>query len=541
MRMMKLVFYVMFIGLYSANAQLSTSKLPIFIINTKGQSIKDEPKILAELKVVYNGEGKDNKLTDTQFHYNSFVGIEYRGSSSQMFPKKGLGIELRTEKGENNPLALCGLPEDSDWILFASYNEKSLMHNVLSMSFARQMGMNASRTKYVEVVINNSYQGVYVLMEKIKVDKNRVDIATLKPEDVSGDELTGGYIVKIDKSTGTNYGTFRSNYTNANGFANQYFYHLPKTINDTQKNYIRAYIRKFEDAIYGKDFKDEIKGYHQYVDLSSFAKMFIINEVSRNIDGYRISSYFSKDKDSKGGKLTASPPWDYDISYGNADYCEGSRYDLWAYKFNEICPRDGFQVPVFWERMISDPKFIGELRNIYFEQRKKGGVLDHDRIVKEIDGLKENLGEAAIRNFQKWPIIGTYVWPSPQPIPQTWDLEIVELKNWIYNRLTWMDRNFPEEFVLTSNELPSENLQITAFPNPFVDKLQVKILSQKAQKAEVTFSDITGRMILKKNIELVEGENFVDFDQIQNVNDFLFLKVKTVSGLMELKKVVRVK
>jgi hypothetical protein len=539
--MMKLVFYVMFIGLYSANAQLSTSKLPIFIINTKGQSIKDEPKILAELKVVYNGEGKDNKLTDTQFHYNSFVGIEYRGSSSQMFPKKGLGIELRTEKGENNPLALCGLPEDSDWILFASYNEKSLMHNVLSMSFARQMGMNASRTKYVEVVINNSYQGVYVLMEKIKVDKNRVDIATLKPEDVSGDELTGGYIVKIDKSTGTNYGTFRSNYTNANGFANQYFYHLPKTINDTQKNYIRAYIRKFEDAIYAKDFKDELKGYHQYVDLSSFAKMFIINEVSRNIDGYRISSYFSKDKDSKGGKLTASPPWDYDISYGNADYCEGSRYDLWAYKFNEICPRDGFQVPVFWERMISDPKFIGELRNIYFEQRKKGGVLDHDRIVKEIDGLKENLGEAAIRNFQKWPIIGTYVWPSPQPIPQTWDLEIVELKNWIYNRLTWMDRNFPEEFVLTSNELPSENLQITAFPNPFVDKLQVKILSQKAQKAEVTFSDITGRMILKKNIELVEGENFVDFDQIQNVNDFLFLKVKTVSGWMELKKVVRVK
>lgn len=539
--MMKLVFFVMFFGLYSANAQLSTSKLPIFIINTKGQSIKDEPKILAELKVVYNGEGKDNKLTDTQFHYNSFVGIEYRGSSSQMFPKKGLGIELRTEKGENNPLALCGLPEDSDWILFASYNEKSLMHNVLSMSFARQMGMNASRTKYVEVVINNSYQGVYVLMEKIKVDKNRVDIATLKPEDVSGDELTGGYIVKIDKSTGTNYGTFRSNYTNANGFANQYFYHLPKTINDTQKNYIRAYIRKFEDAIYGKDFKDELKGYHQYVDLSSFAKMFIINEVSRNIDGYRISSYFSKDKDSKGGKLTASPPWDYDISYGNADYCEGSRYDLWAYKFNEICPRDGFQVPVFWERMISDPKFIGELRNIYFEQRKKGGVLDHDRIVKEIDGLKENLGEAAIRNFQKWPIIGTYVWPSPQPIPQTWDLEIVELKNWIYNRLTWMDRNFPEEFVLTSNELPSENLQITAFPNPFVDKLQVKILSQKAQKAEVTFSDITGRIILKKNIELVEGENFVDFDQIQNVNDFLFLKVKTVSGWMELKKVVRVK
>jgi hypothetical protein len=414
------------------------------------------------------------------------------------------------------------------------------MHNVLSMSLARQMGMNASRTKYVEVVIDNLYQGVYVLMEKIKVDKNRVDIATLKPEDTAGDELTGGYIVKIDKSTGTNYGTFRSNYTNTNGFANQYFYHLPKTINDTQRNYIRAYIRKFEDAVYGKDYKDELNGYAQYVDLSSFAKMFIINEVSRNIDGYRISSYFYKDKDSKGGKLTASPPWDYDISYGNADYCQGQRYDLWAYKFNEICPRDGLQVPVFWERMVSDPKFIGELRNVYFEQRKRGGVLDHDRIVKEIDNLKLNLGEAAVRNFQKWPIIGTYVWPSPQPVPATWDLELVELKNWIFNRLTWMDRNFPEEFVVTSNELPSEILRVTAFPNPFVDKLQVKISSQNTQKAEVSFSDLKGRVILKKDIELASGENFVDFDQIQNVNDFLFLKVKTASGVMELKKVVRV-
>jgi hypothetical protein len=167
------------------------------------------------------------------------------------------------------------------------------------MSFARQIGMNASLTKYVEVVINNSYQGVYVLMEKIKVDKNRVNIATLKPEDVSGDELTGGYIVKIDKSTGTNYGTFRSNYTNTNGFSIQYYYHLPKTINDTQRNYIRAYIRKFEDAIYSKDFKDDLNGYHQYVDLSSFAKMFIVNEVSRNIDGYRISSFFPKTKTLK--------------------------------------------------------------------------------------------------------------------------------------------------------------------------------------------------------------------------------------------------
>jgi hypothetical protein len=155
--------------------------------------------------------------------------------------------------------------------------------------------------------------------------------------------------------------------------------------------------------------------------------------------------------------------------------------------------------------------------------------------------LKSNLGEAATRNFQKWPIIGTYVWPSPQPVPSTWDLEIVELKNWIYNRLTWMDSNFPEEFVLTSNELVSNSLQVTAFPNPFVDKLQVKIQSKVQQKADLTFSDITGKLVLGKKVELKEGDNFIDFEDVPNVNNFLILKVKTSNGELNYNKVVKLK
>jgi CotH kinase protein len=521
--------------------QLTTSKLPIIIINTKGQTIQDEPKVDVDFKVIYNGEGKVNNLEDKTFHYDGIAGIEFRGSSSQSFPKKPYGLELSKANGDNNPIELCGLPSESDWILFPSYNEKSLMHNVLTMSIARQLGMYASRTKYVEVVLNNDYQGVYVLMEKIKVDKNRVNISTLKPEDLTGDELTGGYIIKIDKSTGSNLGSFRSNYPNNNGVANNYFYHLPKTIRDAQKTYIKDYVRKFEDAIYGKDYKDEIKGYRQYVDLNSFAKMFIINEVSRNIDGYRISSYFYKDKDSKGGKLTAGPPWDYDICYGNADYCLGDSPNYWAYRFNEICPTDGWQVPVFWQKMVSDPKFIAEIRNIYFEQRKAGGVLDYNRLVAEIEQNRALIDEAANRNYQKWRTLGVYVWPGPKPVPTTWEGEINELKTWISQRLTWLDRNFPEEFILTSNELTVENLKVTAFPNPFVDKLQVTIESEKVQNADISFSDASGRAVLNKKVKLSIGDNAIDFDNIPNVNEYLFLKVKTQNGVMDLKKVVRLK
>ncbi|MBL0300609.1 MAG: CotH kinase family protein [Cytophagaceae bacterium] len=109
------------------------------------------------------------------------------------------------------------------------------MHNVLSMSIARQLGMYASRTRYVEVVVNGSYQGVYVLMEKIKVDNDRVDIADLNETENTGDDLTGGYIIKIDKSTGNNLGSFVSNYPNRNGSRSEYFYHLPKPLRALRK------------------------------------------------------------------------------------------------------------------------------------------------------------------------------------------------------------------------------------------------------------------------------------------------------------------
>ena len=121
--------------------------------------------------------------------------------------------------------------------------------------------------------------------------------------------------------------------------------------------------------------------------------------------------------------------------------------------------------------------------------------------------------------------------PGPKPVPTTWEGEINELKTWLSQRLTWLDRNFPEEFILTANELPIENLKVSAFPNPFVDKLQVTIESQKVQNAEITFTDASGRLVLSKNAKLELGGNSIDFENISNVNEFLFLKVKTQDGV----------
>jgi hypothetical protein len=521
-----------------AFGQLSTTNLPIFIIDTEGKTIVDEPKILAKLKVIFNGEGKTNNVTSQIFHYNSFIGIELRGSSSQGFPKKPYSIELRNAKGENNPVELCGLPKNSDWILFPSYNEKSLMHNVLAMNLARKLGMPASRTRYVEVVLNGIYQGVYVLMEKIEVSKDRIDIADLKPEDTAGDQLTGGYIVKVDKTTGSNLGSFRSNYPNKNGGYSTYYYHLPKAINDPQKKYIRDYIRKFEDAVYSPNFKNDLDNYKNLIDLSSFAKLFLINEISRNIDGYRISTYYYKDRDSKQGKFTAGPPWDYDICFGNADYCQGSRHDLWAYRFNDVCPSDFYQVPLYWERMVADPAFIGELRSKYFEGRKPGGIFDYQNIVKTIDSLSSVLAEPQVRNFQRWNILGQYVWPGPRPIPTTWQGEVQELKSWLQLRLEWLDVNMPQEFILLENTTEN-NIDFDVFPNPFIEKLSVKIRANENTSGTIEIINNIGVVVKSDFIKINHGENYFNLEAIEDIKGVFIVLFKDINGKIISKKAVK--
>lgn len=155
---------------------LTSSNLPIIIINTNGQAILDDPKITADMGIIYNGIGVRNNTTDPMNHYNGKIGIETRGQSSQMFPMKSYGIELRDIGGNSQDKTLFGLPKESDWILYAPYTDKTLMRNFLAYTMSREMGHWAANCRYVEVVVNGDYRGVYVFMEKIKRGSGRVNI-----------------------------------------------------------------------------------------------------------------------------------------------------------------------------------------------------------------------------------------------------------------------------------------------------------------------------------------------------------------------------
>ena len=411
------------------------NNFPRMFISTNGQEIIDEPKINADLSVVEDNE---------EIKYK--IGIEIRGSSSQMFPKKSYGFETRSSDWQDDiDVNLGGFPAEEDWILYGPYSDKSLIRNKLTFDLSNSIGYKASKVKFYDLYINNDYKGLYVLMEKIKRDENRVNITKLE-----GDSVDGGYIIKIDKPTGdgeacnTCYDdsfSFRSTY-DENGYLSDdspiyfiYHYPKPKDIFNNQKDHISSIINQFETVLASDNFDNADTGYQSIIDVDSFIDFFIINEITKNIDGYRLSTFINVDIDQK---IKMGPIWDFNLAFGNADYCDAANTQGWLYNFNSICPGDIWQVPFWWRRLMESVYFKQRLKDKW--QLYRSTTLSDVSIESQIDSYVEylNSNNAIRQNFYKWPILGQYVWPN-YFVGATHESEINYLKGWINQRLNWMD------------------------------------------------------------------------------------------------------
>lgn len=429
----------LFSGLNPLSAQpLQTSNLPIIIIDTDGQDIPDEPKIPAQMGIIWNGPGELNSITDPFNNYDGSIAIEIRGSSAQSFPKKSYGFETRDSFGQTLNVPLIGLPEENDWILYGPYSDKSLLRNFLSLRLARDMGWYSSRTRFCELVVNDDYVGLYILTEKIKRDNNRVDIESLDQDDNDPSEITGGYIIKIDKLEGTDtdgwYSTFPPYEGSFHSIYYQFHYPDPDAITPFQRGYIQNFIYHFENTMDSPDFADPLTGYPSIINTSSFIDYIIINEVTRNVDAYRLSSFLYKNHDDTDGRLTAGPVWDYNLALGNADYYGASEHQGWQYQFDILY--DGFQVPFWWRRLMEDPAFENAVSLRWSELRQS--LLDISHLYGIIDSTAEEVNDAQVRNFERWPILSQYVWPN-NFVGDTYENEILYLKGWIANRILWID------------------------------------------------------------------------------------------------------
>lgn len=473
---------------------MDSSNLPIVIINTlNGATIPDSPKLDATMGIIYNGPGIRNYVTDPFNEYFGNIGIERRGSSSQGFPKKQWGFEARDNFGASNDITVFNMAWDNDWILQAPYSDKSLIRNVLAYEMGWDGGNYAPRTKLCEVVLNGQYEGVYVFMEKIKRKDGKVGTNDLEPNDNTGNELTGDYVLKVDKLTGGGVVAWYSPippYLGASEVIGFQLHDPPlDSLTSTQLTYIESYITDFENALNGPNFADPILGYAPYIDMMSFIDFFLVNEISKNVDGYRISSFINKVRTSEGGKLFAGPLWDFNLAFGNANYCNGGNTAGWEIDFYNQCG-GGLQNPFWWEKLTQDPNYTHILNCRWQEMRQ--GAWNTDSLMTRIDNLATYLDEAQQRNFDRWQIHGTYVWPN-NFVGNTYQEDIVYMKDWLTNRIAWMDANMfgsCADLGLAENEIS----EVQVYPNPAKEDFNFSFKNY-ISNGSMQLMDLSGKVI----------------------------------------------
>lgn len=512
---------------------VTSSNLPIFIINTNGQTIGPEYKVMAEMKVVWHGDNAINNVNDIVYHYAGLIGIEFKGQSSLEFPKKSYSIELRNPDSSDFEFPLLDLPKNSDWVLSGPYNDKSLLRNSIAYKMAKWSDHYATRLRYCEVIVNNVYRGFYILQEKIKRDNDRVDISKMSSDDNSGDNLTGGYIVKIDKVDSFSVG-WSSNanhiYPTQFDLFFQYVYPKDDEITPQQDAYIKQYILDFENNLGSSQWDDPIYGYNRYIDVNSFVDFMLIREVAKDVDSYKYSTYLFKDRNSQGGKLNLGPVWDFDLGFANEDFSNYGARDTMGWMYEA-------PVRAWWfPRLMEDSVFRARFRERYIELRDKEWRTE--RMMNYIDSITTTYADAINRNFTKWNILSLYVWPNSY-IGNTYENEVNFLKTWLNDRLVWMDNQFGYVFQDTTSiyEIP-QLTNISIYPNPATVTTTI-LIEKHAQKVNyIQLTDLSGKVLLQENN--LYGNSQIELN-IEHLTQGLYLVNVVGDGFIVTKKLMIVR
>lgn len=419
MKKIVLVLSLLFIQMLSMAQSFTDSNLPIVIIDTDGGvPIPDEPKVLGNMKIIWHQDGSRNYMSDANnpefLNYDGRIGIELRGSSSQMPDKKPYGFEtLMDDDITNNNVSLLGMPKENDWILNSLAFDQTGMRDFLSYELSEKLGQYAPRRVYCEVVINGQYNGLYVFLEKIKADDGRVNI-----------EKDGGYITKADKTTGDDPVAWRMIEHGSTGWWPSYvdfIHHYPKPddITPSQHNYIKSVFLDLDEK--AADHNTSITdGIPAIIDIPSFVDFMMIAEFASNVDVYTYSTFFHKDRN---GKLRAGPVWDYNLAYGYDEFGYRSRYDVWQFNNQD---NNG---PEFFNELFETPEFRCYFAKRWFELSSEGNMLDYNVLCSRIDEIDEWITEAIGRDNIRWHQMYQH------------DYYVEDMKEWILDRINWLNNN----------------------------------------------------------------------------------------------------
>ena len=396
------------------------TNLPTVVINTKGaQEVTSKEEELSSVVYIVSEEGK--KLLATEK-----TGVRGRGNASWNFPKKPYRLKF-----DEKQQLLDAPAKAKKWTLINNYGDKTLMRNILAFELSRRFGL--AYTPYchpVDVVLNGEYRGCYQLCDQIEVNKNRVNITEMEPEDVALPELSGGYLIEVDAYASTEASHFYSTLG------------TPVTIKspddedivNAQTRYITDYFNRMENAVFASNFADPETGYRRYLDLDSFLKHFMVGEMSGNTDTYW-SVYMTKDRESD--KFFTGPVWDFDIAFDN----DQRTYPIEAHT-DYIFASKGSVASEAMRQMVNrivkeDEGARQRLLELWSEARNTKGI-DETSLLEYVDKTVELLNESQKLNFLRWNILSERVHENPQA-SGSYEGEVAIVKNFIRKRLPQMD------------------------------------------------------------------------------------------------------
>ena len=350
------------------------------------------------------------KLYSDVAEFSAEMGIRGRGNSTWSFPKKPWKVKLK-EKA-----SLLGMPADKEWALLANYADRTLVRNIVAMKLSEICGFSwTPRMHSVEVYLNGKYQGVYTLCEHKKVSSDRVDIDVVGEDVTGGDAITGGYYLEIEEQQDETTCWWTS-------MGVPMMFSDPEEPNSEQLAYIKGLFESFEQALWAKDYS-QTSGYPKYIDVDSFVDYYIVQELTKNIDGnLRKSSFITKER---GKKMEMYHLWDFDLTLGNCGYFWGNvgngPENFWI------------KLDKWYPHLFADPAFVDKVQKRWNELKP-----EFDKIPEFIDEQTFYLAKAQERNFKVWSIWESVDWVY-FPSLGSYEKEVDYLKEFYTKRLEWLD------------------------------------------------------------------------------------------------------
>lgn len=348
-----------------------------------------------------------------------------RGNNSMTHPKKPYRIKF-----DKKQQPLDAPAKAKKWTLINNYGDKTLMRNMIAFEVARNVGMEyVPYSRPVDVILNGEYKGCYQLSDQIEVGDGRVPVTEMEETDISGDELTGGYLIEVDAYASGEISWFQS----SRGIPVTIKSPDDDKITPEQTNYIKSYFNKLENAAYSVRYDSPTTGYRTMLDINSFLQHFIVGEVSGNTDTYWSTYMYKKRNDPK---FYVGPVWDFDLAFEN----DNRTYPInnkTCYIYQWVNSSSAGTMDVLVERIVvNDTRTAGDLLAMWSATRANG--LSGESLCGFVDKWAEEMDASQRLNFMRWDILNTKVHENPQA-SGSYEGEVAWVKNYLRERIAWMD------------------------------------------------------------------------------------------------------